>query len=90
MGVFDTILCTYVLNVIPEYFDRALVVEQALGYLKQGGWLYVSIRAKRSELQGYTSRGTWQGYVGDQLEVGGFTLIRRVTDYEIWGWRKTD
>ena len=84
---FDTVLCTYVLNVIPDYFARAQVVTDILPYMERGAWLYVAIRAREEELQGYTKRGTWQGYVGDQLRTGGFTLIRGVADYEIWGWQ---
>jgi hypothetical protein len=79
-----------VLNVIPEYHDRCVIVEEVCQYLEMGGWLYVTIRARRSELNEWTKKGTWQGYVGDQLEAGGFTLIRGVTDYEIWGWQKCD
>jgi len=85
---FKTILCTYVLNVIPEYHDRCAVIGEALEYLDDGGWLYVTIRCNQKDLNGYTQRGTWQGYVGEQLEVGGFTLIRKLADYEIWGWQK--
>jgi hypothetical protein len=86
---YDTILCTYVLNVIPEYYDRCVVVEEALEYLAEGGWLYVSIRNDRKSLKGWTKTGTWQGYVGDQLRVGGFTMIHRTSNYEIWGWQLT-
>jgi len=85
---FNTVLLTYVLNTIPEYHDRCQIVAEAVEYLESGGWLYVSIRARRSELNGWTKRWTWQGYVGDQLQVGGFTLIRGCCDYEIWGWQK--
>lgn len=83
--LYNTVLCTYVLNTIPDYFDRAQIIWDACEYLARGGWLYVTIR--RDVKEGYTKRGTWQGYVGDQLKVGGFTLIRRVRDYEIWGWQ---
>jgi len=85
---FHTILCTYVLNTIPEYHDRCVIVEQALEYLLPGGWLYVSIRADKKALKGWTNKGTWQGYVGDQLANGDFILIHRTANYEIWGWRK--
>jgi len=85
---FNTVLCTYVLNVIPDYFSRADIIAEAVKYLERGGWLYVTIRARRSELTGWRKNGTWQGYVGDQLRIGGFTLIRGVADYEIWGWQK--
>jgi len=88
LGVYDTILCTYVLNTIPGYFDRAAILEEAIEYLKIGGWIYVSVR-KGANLNGWTSRNTWQGYVGDDLKRGGFTLLRGTSDMEIWGWQKT-
>ena len=84
---FNTVLCTYVLNTIPGYFDRCKIVEESLQYLARGGWLYVSIRSRPSDLLGWTKRGTWQGYVGQQLHVGGFDLVANVSDFEIWGWQ---
>lgn len=84
---FKTILCTYVLNTIPNYHDRCVIIEEALEYLTPGGWLLVTVRARQSDLNGWTERGTWQGYVGDQLEVGGFQRLCRNQDYEIWGWQ---
>lgn len=85
---FDTILCTYVLNTIPNPHDRCVVVSEMLKYLERGGWMYITIRSnRRSNLNGWTSKGTWQGYVGEQLELGGFTKICGNQDYEIWGWQ---
>jgi len=85
--LFNTVLCTYVLNTIPDYYDRCRIVGDACDYLADYGWLYVTIR-KGKDLKGWTQRGTWQGYVGDQLLVGGFTLLRSKGDMEIWGWQK--
>jgi len=85
---FDTVLCTYVLCTIPEYHDRAGIIEQAWEYLAPGGWMYVTVRADKSNLQGWTCRKTWQGYVGDEMERGGFTLIHKTSGYEIWGVKK--
>jgi len=87
--LFNTVLCTYVLNTIPEYHDRVVVIQEIMPYLAVGGWLYVTIRANPDSLKGWTSKGTWQVYVGDQLEMGGFRCIRKVRDYEIWGWQKS-
>lgn len=86
--LFNTVTVTYVLNTIPEYHDRCVIIAEACDYLVEGGWLYVSIRAKKSDLNGWTSKGTWQGYVADQLRVGGFTPLRVTSEYEIWGWQK--
>ncbi|MHC4302487.1 MAG: methyltransferase domain-containing protein [Planctomycetota bacterium] len=85
--VYNTVLCTYVLNTIPDFFARANVVLDALEYLAEGGWLYVTIRRRIKE--GYTARKTWQGYaeVRAQLERGEFSLIHTAQNYEIWGWQ---
>jgi len=89
--VYNTVLCTYVLNTIPDYFARAEIIAEALEYLASGGWLYVTIRSEKAIDRmgggGTTQKGTWQGYVGGQLFYGDFTLIRKVADYEIWGWQ---
>jgi hypothetical protein len=97
LGAFDTVLCTYVLNTIPNYHDRCVIITEALAYLKRGGWIYVAIRPQH-EIEkvgeGYRpNSGTWQGYVGDQLQAGGFEYItgpliaRGVSGFEIWGWQ---
>ncbi len=86
--LFNTVLCTYVLNTIPNYFDRCVILSEVLPYLIQGGWLYVTIRSDIPHMNGWTKKGTWQGYVGNQLKHGGFTLFRATTTYEIWGWHK--
>jgi len=86
--LFNTVAVTYVLNTIPEYHDRCVILEEALEYLAEGGWLYVTIR-KGKKLKGWTQSGTWHGYVGDQLQSGGFTLVHGTSDMEIWGWQKT-
>lgn len=85
LGVFDTVLCTYVLNTIPNYHDRCVIISEALAYLKRGGWIYVTIRTK--DCNGWTSRGTWQGNVSPQMQAGGFDLIHKTGDHEIWGWQ---
>ena len=85
-AVYNTVLCTYVLNTIPDYFARAEIVRLASSYLARGAWLYVTIRAAK-DCKGWTRRQTWQGYVGQDLENGGFTLIHKTSSYEIWGWQ---
>jgi len=89
LGKFDTILCTYVLNVIPSAGDRERILQNAMARLQSGGWLYVTVRADRKNLNGPTKRGTWQGYVGPHLEMRGYTLIRKTSSYEIWGKQKS-
>lgn len=86
---FPTILCTYVLNTIPDYFARAQIVDDMLPYLTFGGNIYISIRADVDNLNGWTTNGSWQGYVGEDLANGGFDLLRNVASYQIWRWKKT-
>lgn len=83
---FKTVLSIYVLNTIPDPHDRCQIVADMVPYVTKGGMLYVAIRADKAELKGWTKRGTWQGYVGDQLRVGGFDKIHRGGHFEVWGW----
>jgi SAM-dependent methyltransferase len=62
-GEFDTITCNYVLNVIEDAADRDAAITQMLHWLKPNGNLYIAVRADKKALMGYTSRGTWQGYI---------------------------
>ena len=62
-GRFDTILCTFVLNVVPSVDERAAIVADVLSRLNKGGRAYFSVRTDKARLNGYTSRGTWQGTV---------------------------
>lgn len=62
-GRFDTVLCTYVLNVLPDRAEREAVLDDVLSLLRPGGSAYVTVRNDRAGLGGWTSRGTWQGAV---------------------------
>ena len=85
--LFNTVLCTYFLDTIPEYHDRCLVIAEALQYLFWGGWLYVAITRDDNLMTDTTN--SRQDEVSEQLKVGGFTLIRSTGDTEIWAWHKT-
>ncbi len=75
--LFNTILCTYMVDDIPNYHDRCVFIREALDYLAIGGWLYVSNRQKACK------------EARQQLYLGGFTLICQTEEMEIWGWQKT-
>jgi hypothetical protein len=62
-GRFDTILCTFVLNVVESPEEREAIVADVLSRLNKGGRAYFSVRTDKARLNGYTSRGTWQGSV---------------------------
>jgi len=87
-GWFKTTTCLYVLNVIPDQDERRRVVSDILHHtLLAGGNAYFAIRRGR-DLKGWTSKGTWQGYVGDELPTYDLSLLHRQSDYEIW-WGKS-
>ena len=59
---YDTILCTYVLNVIPSEHERQRVCRDIFTLLKPGGRAYISVR-RDIDKEGFTKLGTWQGTV---------------------------
>jgi len=59
---WDTILCTYVLNILPSRRERESVVKDVVSRLAEGGKAYFTVRRDIRET-GWTSTGTWQGIV---------------------------
>jgi 2-polyprenyl-3-methyl-5-hydroxy-6-metoxy-1,4-benzoquinol methylase len=66
---YDTIMCNYVLNVIPDESERDEVLRSINELLAPGGFGYVSVRNDVHELRGWTKRGTWQGLIELNLPV---------------------
>jgi ATP adenylyltransferase len=62
-GLFDTVVCNYVLNVIPSVEEREAVLQDIRSRLAEGGRAYISVRTDKGSLNGYTKIGTWQGLV---------------------------
>ena len=62
-GPFDTILCTYVLNVIETFEERWYILADIWALLAPGGTAYISVRNDKVNLNGYTQRGTFQTFV---------------------------
>jgi 2-polyprenyl-3-methyl-5-hydroxy-6-metoxy-1,4-benzoquinol methylase len=56
---YDTILCTYVLNVIDDPEVEKQVLDNILNLLKPNGKAYLSVR-RDIKKEGYTSKGTFQ------------------------------
>ena len=69
IGKFDTIICTYVLNVIEDETDRAAILDEISSLLNDGGASYLSVRNDKKNLRGHTRRGTWQGYIDLDLPI---------------------
>jgi len=60
-GTFDTILCTYVLNVVDEVVQEA-ILDDLKGLLSPGGKAYISVRRDLPR-EGKQGRGCWQRFV---------------------------
>jgi len=69
VGPFETILCTYVLNVIESQQERAEVLRDISALLSENGKAYISVRNDLDKLNGYTKIGTWQGKIELNLPV---------------------
>ena len=68
-GKYDTILCTYVLNVIPNEAERSRILNRIKDLLNKGGHAYISVRRDTKKLKGWTKWGTWQGLIALPLEI---------------------
>ena len=72
---FDTITCSYVLNVIKDNTERLRVLTDIQDRLKDGGKAFITVRNDRRALCGKTSRG-YQCHVILRLPV-----VRSVSGY---------
>jgi hypothetical protein len=68
-GTFNTIICTYVLNVIPDFRERMKVLSDIRYRLADGGKAYISVRNDLTNLNGWTKIGTWQGKIELDLPI---------------------
>ena len=66
---YDTIICHYVLNVIPYEPVRDLVINTVHDLLQYDGCAYFTVRRDKKKLNGWTKRGTWQGWVELDLPI---------------------
>jgi len=85
VGSFETIVCNYVLNVIVSEDERLAVLRDIQALLDDDGFAYITVRNDCKALNGYTSRGTWQGQIVLDLPVR-----RRCADYVTYVLRKGD
>jgi hypothetical protein len=68
-GLFTTITCSYVLNVIESPEERLAILTDIRSRLLPGGKAYITVRNDRKALIGTTSTGSWQGLIGTFLPV---------------------
>lgn len=68
-GQFDTVLCTFVLNVLPTVEERQKVLESIEALMRHNtrrgckARAYITVRADVAELKGWTAQETWQGLI---------------------------
>ena len=84
VGQYETILCNFVLNVLPTNLERGTVIHKILDLLTPTGTAYIAVRNDIKKLNGITKRGTWQGYV-----VSPGTLIHSCPSYRLYQLTKT-
>jgi len=78
IGKFDTIICNYVLNVIPEE-GRQEVVEHIYNLLKKGGKAYISVR-RDIDKPTTTMKNTFQ----DRVVLNLPSLFHKKRGFEIY------
>ena len=66
---FTTILCSYVLNVIPTEEERRLVITHIQKHLTPEGNAYLTVRNDKQHLNGWTKIGTYQTFVDLPLPI---------------------
>ena len=66
---FDTILCSYVLNVIPNENERMQVISHIKNHLTPEGNAYLTVRNDKKNLNGWTKSGTYQTFVDLPLPI---------------------
>jgi DNA phosphorothioation-associated putative methyltransferase len=66
---WDTVLCTYVLNVIENENERNTVIETIKGLVNPGGNVYITVRNDIKSLNGKTDIDTWQGLITLDLPI---------------------
>jgi len=85
---FETIFCTYVLNVIPTEEERKKVILDIQWHLRPDGIAYLTVRNDKKNLNGWTKRGTYQTFVDLPLPIvhktGGYII------YRLESWRHVD
>lgn len=66
---WDTVLCTYVLNVIEDETIRNITVKCIQMLLNPGGNAYITVRNDIKSLNGKTDIDTWQGLITLDLPI---------------------
>jgi hypothetical protein len=84
-GLFTTVMCNFVLNVIESEGKRLSVLWCIDSYLERDGRAYIAVRNDKRALNGRTKLGTWQGLITLDLPI-----VRKCAGYVIYEYRKGD
>jgi hypothetical protein len=80
---YTTILCSYVLNVIPSSWERGEVIRDVKYHLAEDGVAYITVRNDRDKLKGWTKSETYQIFVDLKYPV-----IHKTPTYLIYEVKK--
>lgn len=86
---YETIVCNYVLNVIPDKKERKNVLWDIVNLLSTFGKAFVTVRNDKRKLKGYTKIGTWQGKVRIPKEFP-HAVINETSSYIMYVVSKPD
>jgi hypothetical protein len=87
-GNYPTVVSVYVLNVIDSVKERIQAEKNIISSLAPGGTAYVAVRNDTSNLNGWTSKGTWQGDV--EPHGKNWELIKKNPHFRMYRYRKQD
>jgi hypothetical protein len=82
VGPYDTITCSFVLNVIESAEEREAVLSDLRSLLTPDGVAYVTVR-RDIKTEGYTSKGTYQETIHLEDEI-----VFECADYVIYAIRR--
>lgn len=80
-SIYDTILCTFVLNVIEDDIERDRTLREMASLLWPSGTAYVTVR-RDLERNGHTRSGTWQGHI--ILTAPAHVVLRRPDAFQTY------
>lgn len=83
-GLYETVTCNYVMNVIEDESERAEVLTNITSLLCPGGKAYITVRRDPQVVEGYTKTGTYQSAVELDLPV----LVERKGKFIIYVLKK--
>lgn len=82
---YEVVTCIYVLNVESNPLERGNIERRIVSLLVPGGDAYIAVRNDKKNLNGKTSKGTWQGYVEPSDD---WDLIKTTARFRMYHFRK--